>query len=179
MAYGDRARCRACGAEIIQTGGGHRQRQYCDDSCKQRAYQERKQQARLASLRALWKDYLPATQEMLVGLTRQYSEEFARRFVAIIDLELRAQAETLVVDVSLMRLGEQLGYPALRIKHPGGGHDVILRGGHACWLHFADVAEGRLIREAEHIAWGIIRGEQSSVVASHDVSDPSRQPPGG
>jgi hypothetical protein len=63
MAYGERTRCKACGREIIQIGGGHRQRLYCDDSCKQRAYQERKEQAYLASLRALWAGYLPATQE--------------------------------------------------------------------------------------------------------------------
>ena len=67
MAYGERTRCKACGREIIQIGGGHRQRLYCDDSCKQRAYQERKEQAYLASLRALWAGYLPATQEFLRG----------------------------------------------------------------------------------------------------------------
>jgi hypothetical protein len=109
MAYGDRTACRTCGREIIQIGGGHRQRQYSDDSCKQRAYQERKEQAYLASLRALWAGCLPHTQEFLVLLTRQYSEEFARRFAAIIDEEK----------------------------------------------------------------------QQSSTVATHDVSDPNRQPPGG
>lgn len=152
MAYGDKTTCKSCGREIVQIGGGHRQRQYCDDTCKQRAYLQRKEQQHHELLRALWASYLPATQEMLTGLTRQYSEEFARRFAAIID----AEKACLVVDVSLMRLGEQLGYPELRIKHPLGGPDVILRAGRSCWLHFADVAEGRLIRAAEHVARAII-----------------------
>jgi hypothetical protein len=58
---------------------------------------------------SIWAGYLPHTQEFLVLLTRQYSEEFARRFAAIIDEEK----------------------------------------------------------------------QQSSTVATHDVSDPNRQPPGG
>jgi hypothetical protein len=178
MVYGERTRCQSCGREIVQIGGGHRRRTYCDDTCKQRAYLARREQARLSSLRALWAAYLPETQEFLVFLIRHYSEDFARRVASIIDAEKQRQAAEAVVDVSLMRLGEQLGYPALRIKHPLGGHDVILREGRACWLHFADVAEGRLIREAEHIARAIIRGEQSSTLAIHDVSDPNRQPPG-
>ncbi len=74
MVYGDKTTCKACSREIVQIGGGHRQRQYCNDSCKQRAYQERKEQAYLASLRALWAGYLPQTQEFLMFLTRQYSE---------------------------------------------------------------------------------------------------------
>ena len=99
MAYGDRARCKSCGREIIQIGGGHRQRQYCDDSCKQRAYQERLEQAHMAALRALWGGYLPATQEFLMSMTRFYGEDFARRIAAIIDAE--KQSSTLAThDVS-------------------------------------------------------------------------------
>ncbi len=143
MAYGDRARCKSCGREIIQIGGGHRQRQYCDDTCKQRAYQERREQAHMAALRALWVGYLPTTQEMLVGLTRQYSEEFARRFAAVIDAEKQQSSSLATGDVSLVRLGERLSYPELHVKHPGGGHAVVLRAGKANWLHFADVAEKR------------------------------------
>ncbi len=157
MAYGDRTQCLACGAEIIQIGGGHRQRLYCNDTCKQHAYLERKEQAHLTSLRALWAGYLPATQEMLMGLTRQYSEEFACRFASIIDAEKQQTAKDAVADVSLVRLGEALSYPALRVKHPLGGHDVILPAGRQSWLHFADVAEGRLIRAVEHGARAIIR----------------------
>jgi hypothetical protein len=153
MAYGDKTTCKSCGREIVQIGGGHRQRQYCDDTCKQRAYLQRKEQQHHELLRALWASYLPATQEMLMGLTRQYSEEFARRFAAIID----AEKACLVVDVCLMRLGEQLGYPALRVKHPYGGRDVILRDGRDNWLSFADMQPGYLIRAAEHIARAIIR----------------------
>ncbi len=161
MAYGDRARCKSCGREIIQIGGGHRQRAYCDDTCKQRAYLERREQAHMAALRALWAAYLPTTQEMLVGLTRQYSEEFARRFAAVIDAEKQQSSSLATGDVSLVRLGSQLDYPELHVKHPGGGHAVVLRAGKANWLHFADVAEGRLIRAVEHAARAIIRGEES------------------
>ncbi len=161
MAYGDRAACRSCGREIIQIGGGHRQRQYCDDTCKQRAYLERKEQQHSQALRALWAGYLPATQEMLVGLTRQYSEEFASRFAAVIDAEKAQSSHLATGDVSLVRLGSQLDYPELHVKHPGGGHDVIVREGKANWLHFADVAEGRLIRAVEHAARAILRGEES------------------
>lgn len=41
MAYGDRTTCKFCGREIIQVGGGHRQRVYCDDNCRQRAHKQR------------------------------------------------------------------------------------------------------------------------------------------
>lgn len=95
MAYGDRARCKSCGREIIQLGGGHRIRQYCNDTCKQRAYLQRKEQQRLEELRALWKDYLPETQAFLVSMTLAgHGEEFARRFAAIIDVE-KQQSSTL------------------------------------------------------------------------------------
>src|SRR6266568_1075151 len=130
MAYGDRTTCRACGREIIQIGGGHRQRQYCDDTCKQRAYLERKEQQHSQALRALWAGYLPTTQEMLVGLTR--------RFAAVIDAEKQQSSSLATGDVSLVRLGSQLDYPELHVKHPGGGHAVVLRAGKANWLHFAD-----------------------------------------
>jgi hypothetical protein len=156
MAYGDRTKCKACGREIVQIGGGHRQRAYCDDTCKQHAYLQRREQARLLSLRAMWAGYLPETQEFLVFLIRHYSEDFARRVASIIEAEKQQSSRLAVVDVSLMRLGEQLGYPQMRIKHPLGGHDVLLPAGRSCWLHFADVAEGRLIRAAEHVARAII-----------------------
>ncbi len=154
MAYGDKARCLSCGTEIVQIGGGHRQRQYCSDTCKQRAYLERKEQAYLATLRVLWADYLPVTQEFLVFLTRQYSEEFARRFAAIIDAEKQSSLAVTVDDL-LMDLGRRLNYCELRVKHPYGGHDVIVRAGRDNWQHFADVAEGRLIRAAEKAARSI------------------------
>jgi hypothetical protein len=155
MAYGDRAQCLACGDEIVQIGVGHRQRRYCNDTCKQRAYLERKEQAYLASLRVLWADYLPVTQEFLVFLTRQYSEEFARRFAAIIDAEKQSSMAAMVND-SLMHQGERVHYCELHVKHPGGGRDVIIRAGQNNWQHFADVAEGRLIRAAEKAARGVV-----------------------
>lgn len=154
MAYGDQTTCKDCGRAIVQLGGGHRLRQYCDDTCKQRAYLARREQAHLASLRALWAGYLPGTQDFLVMLTRQYGEEFARRFAAIIDAE-KQQSSTVARNDDLMVLGEQLSYPELRVKHPQGGHNAIIRAGKASWQHFADVAEGRLIRAAAHAARSI------------------------
>ncbi len=159
MAYGDRTRCKACGREIIQIGGGHRQRLYCDDSCKQRAYQARREQAYLAGLRALWAGYLPETQEFLVMLTRQYSEEFARRFAAIIDAE--KQSSTVAShDVSLLDLGKRLDYPELHVKHLYGGHDIVLRAGLLSWQHFYDGAEGRVIRAAMEATRAVLSNRQ-------------------
>jgi hypothetical protein len=71
MVTGSRTRCLACGADIVQIGSGHRIRQYCTDTCKQRAYQERKEQARLSALRTVWAGYLPQTQAFLLFLTHQ------------------------------------------------------------------------------------------------------------
>ncbi len=85
----------------------------------------------------------------------------ARRFAAVIDAEKQQSSSLATGDVSLVRLGERLSYPELHVKHPGGGHAVVLRAGKANWLHFADVAEGRLIRAVEHAARAIIRGEES------------------
>ncbi len=81
--------------------------------------------------------------------------------LAVIDAEKAQSSHLATGDVSLVRLGSQLDYPELHVKHPGGGHDVIVREGKANWLHFADVAEGRLIRAVEHAARAILRGEES------------------
>ncbi len=158
MVTGSRTRCLACGAEIVQIGGGHRIRQYCTDTCKQRAYQERKEQARLSALRTVWAGYLPQTQAFLVFLTHQYSEAFARQFAQLIDEE--KQHSSRLSEVSdLMTLGKRLHYCELHIKHPQGGRDAIIRAGFLTWQHVADVAEGRLIRAAEHAARSIVSGK--------------------
>jgi hypothetical protein len=114
MAYGDRTKCRACGREIIQIGGGHRQRAYCDDSCKQRAYQARKEQARLTLLRSRWQRFTVLTQDFLIGLTLPGDDHLAGRIAEALDREVEAerlrQSSTLAThDVSDLK------------RHPPGG----------------------------------------------------------
>lgn len=125
MAYGDKTTCKACGGEIVQIGGGHRPRQYCDDICKQQAYQARKEQARVSLLRARWQRFTILTQDFLIGLSRPGEEAMACRIADVIDRELEAerirqtqQTQSECAAPDLMATGEHLDYCDLkRVSH--------------------------------------------------------------
>jgi hypothetical protein len=71
MAYGERTPCQApgCGREIVQIGGGHRQRLYCDDTCRQRAFQARREQAHKDEIARRWQAFTPETRSFLDWLS--------------------------------------------------------------------------------------------------------------
>jgi hypothetical protein len=90
MAYGDRTKCLACGGEIIQLGGDHRQRQYCDDTCRQAAFRKRREEQQRRQCEAkvqTWGNFQPETVSLLAGLLYGGSEDYARRLTRIIQRE--------------------------------------------------------------------------------------------
>ncbi len=88
MAYGDRTNCKACGREIVQLSGGHRQRQYCDDTCKHTAFRRRQEEKHLEELRQRWVGFTPATQLYLDWLMTRYGEELATSVAVTIAREI-------------------------------------------------------------------------------------------
>lgn len=90
MAYGDKTRCLACGGEIIQKGGGHRQRQYCDDTCRQAAFRKRREEQQRRQCEAkiqTWGNFQPETVSFLAGLLYAGNEDYARRLASMIRSE--------------------------------------------------------------------------------------------
>jgi hypothetical protein len=75
VAYGDRTTYKACGSEIIQLGGGHRQREYCDDNCRQAAFRVRREQERRDIMRERWGVFTLETQGYLVWLMSRSGED--------------------------------------------------------------------------------------------------------
>ncbi len=87
MAYGDRTTCKACGREIIQIGGGHRQREYCDDTCRQTGLRMRREQAHREEVARRWQAFTPETRAFLDWITGHYGMELALRIEAAINRE--------------------------------------------------------------------------------------------
>lgn len=89
MVRGETA-CQVCGDPIEQVPGGHRQRLYCSDVCRQQAFRARQ----LAARRSLciervqtWGSFQPATVDYLVSLFllgSEENEEGARKLAALI-----------------------------------------------------------------------------------------------
>ena len=86
-------RCKnpSCERQLPQrASGGHRQREYCDDSCRQAARRTRLGgESRARSIEAVrsWGDFQPATIDLLAGLLAVGSGEYARRLASIIGEE--------------------------------------------------------------------------------------------
>ncbi len=112
MAYGDRTTCKApgCGREIIQLGRGHRQREYCDDSCRQRAFQARQEQRRRQQCTAqvqTWGNFQSETVSLLAGLLYAGSEDYARRLAEIIRNEQGQDQNIAAYQEKLMQAARQ------------------------------------------------------------------------
>ena len=69
--------CKACGRELVQAGGGHRRREYCDENCRQLAFRLRREQQHKDAVAARWARFTPGTQQFLDWLTQKYGEALA------------------------------------------------------------------------------------------------------
>ncbi len=111
------ATCKACGRPLVQLGGGHRKREYCDPACKMRdrrklEAREKWEQAQDA-LRARWGDFLPETLQALeevmhagsVGLTERVAQAIASEISAATDA---AQAEMAALQQQVAALERRL-----------------------------------------------------------------------
>src|SRR5690348_2059310 len=90
-------RCKnpSCGRQLPpRASGGHRQREYCDDTCRQAARRARLEGARrqqCVKLVRSWDNFQAATVEYLAGLVFVGNQEGARRLAALIVSEQQEQ----------------------------------------------------------------------------------------
>jgi hypothetical protein len=82
----------SCRRKVEQVGGGHRKREYCDDTCRQAAHRARQEAARrglCVEQVSTWGAFQPETIEYLAGWLFAGNEEGARRLAALIASEQR------------------------------------------------------------------------------------------
>ena len=70
---GTRCKNPSCGRLLAQAGGGHRQREYCDDACRQTARRQRVEQAHREEVARRWATFTVETRGFLDWLTTRYS----------------------------------------------------------------------------------------------------------
>jgi hypothetical protein len=91
-------RCKACGRLLVQLSKGHRQREYCDDTCRQDAFRKRREQAERerheAELRERFGNYLPETLQLLDQIIQSRSPELAQHVALVINAEAGYQINT-------------------------------------------------------------------------------------
>jgi hypothetical protein len=86
----------SCKRQVVQVGGGHRRREYCDDNCRQAAHrvrQEAYQRQQYEALVQTWGSFQPETVSLLAGLLYAGSGEFARRLAEVVRSEQGESAE--------------------------------------------------------------------------------------
>jgi hypothetical protein len=84
----------SCQHQVKQVGGGHRQRLYCSETCRQQAFRARQVAARrrrCVEQVQEWGNFQAATVDYLVDLLMMRNEEGARRLAALIVSEQHAQ----------------------------------------------------------------------------------------
>jgi len=144
MAYGDRTNCKACGREIIQIGGGHRQREYCDDNCRQTGLRMRREQQHRDEVNRRWGAFLPETRNFLDWLLTHYGEGLATAVETAINREMSRSPD---IAVSLLAFGKEQNFPELHFTLPDGTPAKI-RAGEQAWKQFSELAEYRLVHAA-------------------------------
>jgi uncharacterized small protein (DUF1192 family) len=125
--------CKACGRSLIQKGGGHRKRSYCDDRCKQIAYRKRKKR--------------PQDSAIVTIDEQEYQARIAALEQEIATLEVQLSKRTYTsgkvrarLQRRLMDTGKVGGYPAVTIR-------ITIGQGVDAWRTFArDAREDMLAR---------------------------------
>ena len=88
----------SCRHAVVQVGGGHRKREYCDDNCRQMAHRARREadlrQQCIARVQA-WGNFQDETIALLAGLLYAGNEEFAHRIAEIVQREQGQNAGSL------------------------------------------------------------------------------------
>ena len=122
MAYGDRTNCKACGREIVQIGGGHRQRAYCDDNCKQAAFRARREQEHREEVNRRWEAFTPETRTFLDWIVGRDGDDLAQAIEAALNREVQQQqqqpvaSEPLALDEALLAIGKRRNFPELHLR---------------------------------------------------------------
>ena len=145
--------CKApgCGREIVQIGRGHRQREYCDDTCKQRAFQARREQEHRDEVNRRWQAFTPETRSFLDWIRSHYGEDLATAIEAAINRELDQQkprgsdpgpSKRERLQLELLALGELLDWRRLI-----NGQTMIMQGEDA-WNRYGAQEESTLLESA-------------------------------
>jgi hypothetical protein len=144
-----RSTCKACGREIVQIGGGHRQRAYCDDNCKQAAFRARREQEHRGEVNRRWQAFTPETRSFLDWITGRYGDDLAASIEAALNRE--KQQQPLALDEALLAIGKKRNFPEIHFALPNGTQAKV-RSGEQSWRSFSQNAEYRLVRRVFEVA---------------------------
>jgi uncharacterized Zn finger protein (UPF0148 family) len=98
--------CKACGRPLVQLGGGHRKREYCDPACKMR--DRRKLEARekweqaQAVLRSRWGDSLPETLQALEEVMHAGNVRLTERVAQAVASEISAATAAAQTEIDVL-----------------------------------------------------------------------------
>jgi hypothetical protein len=86
-------RCKnpSCGRLLAQAGGGHRQREYCDDACRQTARRQRVEQAHRDEVDRRWATFTPETRGFLDWVSTRYS--FGKDLAYAVELAIHREID--------------------------------------------------------------------------------------
>ncbi len=142
--------CIVCGQSINQTGGGHRIRLYCDDTCKQAAFRARREQEHTDEVTRRWSSFTAETRTFLDWLRDRHGEDLAVNVEHAIEREgsnRNQQGVTLAIDEALVELGRKLNFPRLDFAR-ADGQQVHIQPGEVHWTNFTLIAECREVKLA-------------------------------
>jgi hypothetical protein len=145
----------------VQLLGGHRQRQYCDDNCRQDAFRRRQEEKRREDIRQRWAGFTLETQGYLAFLMSHYGEELASSVALTIAREIADHQQHKGTDEQFMAEGKRLGFPELHFPAGKNAQGVIRRGEEA-WSRFSQGGELRLVKIALEVARAIVTRQVSN-----------------
>jgi len=88
---GTRCKNPSCGRLLAQAGGGHRRREYCDDTCRQAARRHRVEQNHRDEVNRRWATFTPETRGFLDWLTTRYS--FGKDLAYAVELAINREID--------------------------------------------------------------------------------------
>lgn len=170
MAYGEETTCKACGAPIVQIGGGHRQRQYCDDACKQAAFKRRQEEARREEVNRRWEAFTPETRNFLDWLSTRYG--YGKDLAHAVELAITREIEECkrgleqvqerfraYVEMTNERLSEQAGELAKLRQERDSSHEPRAR----------EKLQLELLAIGELLHWRRLINGQTMIMAGEDA----------
>lgn len=87
--------CKYCGRPLPPaTGRNHRKREYCNDSHRQLAYQQRRELAVRAEVTQRWSEFSPETQAALADILQLHGDKYAQRVASVISHEVARLQDT-------------------------------------------------------------------------------------
>jgi chromosome segregation ATPase len=144
MASEGKTKCKACGREVVQVSGGHRQREYCDDACKHVALRRRQEDQRKEEIRQRWAGFTSETQTYLDWLMSRSGEDHAQGVATAIKRELGQLGEQHAQEVKQLREKQLSRVEKLQARIAELGQEVA-----ECKQRMAEKPQPRAVLSAE------------------------------